>query len=372
MNILITTGIYPPDVGGPARFVPLIAEKLSNKNNVKVITLSQDLSNLDKTDYQVIRILRRQSKFIRFFKTIFLIVKFGRKSDAIFINGLWLETFIANLFLRKNTIRKIVGDPVWEKYYSKYKVNEEFDEFQSKKFNILIELYKFLRNVSIKSVNTIIVPSNHLSNFIKNIGFSGNLMQINNGTKESTDIEKIYDENNFLIVSRLVRHKNIDLIIKSFNDLKKRDSLDFKLKIIGEGPEYKKINNLIEKFNLSDSISLVGSKFGNELEEYYKNSNYFLQISSYEGMPHSILEAMNHKLIVIASKFGGNYELIGNNDFGYIVESIQEDHIIDSIKKAINDSRKQTIASKGKNLVNQEYNIELTTQKYAEVIFNNE
>tara|TARA_B100000902_G_scaffold12244_1_gene14855 strand:- start:181 stop:921 length:741 start_codon:yes stop_codon:yes gene_type:complete len=244
--------------------------------------------------------------------------------------------------------------------------------FSQKNFNILIELYKFLRNVSIKSVNTIIVPSNHLSNFIKNIGFSGNLMQINNGTKKSTDIEKIYDENNFLIVSRLVRHKNIDLIIKSFNDLKKRDSLDFKLNIIGEGPEYKKINNLIEKFNLSDSITLVGSKFGNELEEYYKNSNYFLQISSYEGMPHSILEAMNHKLIVIASKFGGNYELIRNNDFGYIVESIQEDNIIDSIKKAINDSRNKTIASKGKNLVNQKYNIELTTQKYAEVIFKNE
>ncbi len=56
MNILITTGIYPPDVGGPARFVPLIAEKLSNKNNVKVITLSQDMSNLNKNDYQVIRI----------------------------------------------------------------------------------------------------------------------------------------------------------------------------------------------------------------------------------------------------------------------------------------------------------------------------
>ena len=368
MNILITTGIYPPDVGGPARFVPLIAEKLSNKNNVKVITLSQDLSILDEPDYQVIRILRRQNKFIRFFKTVFQIVKFGRKSDVIFINGLWLETYIANLFIRKNTIRKIVGDPVWEKYFSKYKVTEEFDEFQSKKYNISIELYKFLRNVSIKSVNTIIVPSNHLSNFIKNIGFSGNLIQINNGTKKSTDIEKIYDENNFLIVSRLVRHKNIDLIIRSFNDLKKQDSLDFKLNIIGEGPEYKKIKNLIEQFNLSDSISLVGSKFGNELEEYYKNSNYFLQMSSYEGMPHSILEAMNHKLIVIASKHGGNYELIGNNDFGYIVESLETGHITDSIKNAINDNQNQTLASKGKYLVNQEYNIELTTQKYTEII----
>ncbi len=96
MNILITTGIYPPDVGGPARFVPLIAEKLSNKNNVKVITLSQDLSNLNNHDYQVIRILRKQNKFIRFFKTVFLIVKFGRKSDIIFINGLWLETKLLN------------------------------------------------------------------------------------------------------------------------------------------------------------------------------------------------------------------------------------------------------------------------------------
>ena len=368
MNILITTGIYPPDVGGPARFVPLIAEKLSNKNNVKVITLSQDLNILDIPDYEVIRILRRQNKFIRFFKTVIQIVKFGGNSDVIFINGLWLETYIANLLIRKNTIRKIVGDPVWEKYYSKYKVTEEFDEFQSKKYNVSIELYKFLRNVSIKSVNTIIVPSNHLSNFVKNIGFSGNLLQINNGTKKSTDIEKIYDENNFLIVSRLVRHKNIDLIIKAFNDLKEQDSLDFKLNIIGEGPEYKKIKNLIEKFNLSDSIRLVGSKFGNELEEYYKNSNYFLQISSYEGMPHSILEAMNHKLIVIASKYGGNYELIGNNDFGYIVESLETGHITDSIKNAINDKQNQNLASKGKNLVNQEYNIELTTQKYAEVI----
>ena len=48
------------------------------------------------------------------------------------------------------------------------------------------------------------------------------------------------------------------------------------------------------------------------------------------------------------------------------------DHVTDSIKNAINDNQNQTIASKGKNLVNQEYNIELTTQRYAEVIFKNE
>ena len=42
MNILITTGIYPPDVGGPAKFVPLISKHLSNENEVRIITLSED------------------------------------------------------------------------------------------------------------------------------------------------------------------------------------------------------------------------------------------------------------------------------------------------------------------------------------------
>ena len=43
MNILITTGIYPPDVGGPAKFVPLISKHLSNENEVRIITLSEDI-----------------------------------------------------------------------------------------------------------------------------------------------------------------------------------------------------------------------------------------------------------------------------------------------------------------------------------------
>tara|TARA_B100001564_G_scaffold293232_1_gene257710 strand:- start:1418 stop:2098 length:681 start_codon:yes stop_codon:yes gene_type:complete len=226
--------------------------------------------------------------------------------------------------------------------------------------------------LSINSIDTIIVPSKHLLKFIENTGFSGNLIQINNGTKKSKSIEKKFDENIFLIVSRLVRQKNIDLVINSLENLSRNNSFNFHLNIIGDGPEYKKIKNLIENLDLSESINLVGSKFGPELEEYYKGSNYLLQLSSYEGMPHSVLEAMNHGLIVITSNFGGNYELIGNNNLGYIVENLEIEQIVKSINTSVNNNNNQTIASKGKKLVNEEYNIELTTQEYVEIISNNE
>ena len=71
MNILVTTGIFPPDVGGPAKFVPLIADKLSEENNLKVITLSE--KNVDDTrhnNYEVLRIVRDQNKVSRFIKTL--------------------------------------------------------------------------------------------------------------------------------------------------------------------------------------------------------------------------------------------------------------------------------------------------------------
>ena len=140
MNILITTGIFPPDVGGPAKFVPLIADNLSKNHVLNVITLSEESNNIDEFDYGILRIRRKQNKFYRFLKTVMLIIKEGRKVNIIFVNGLWLEVYIANLFLRKKTIRKIVGDPVWEKLYTQYKIDDNFDQFQQKKYLSLIHI----------------------------------------------------------------------------------------------------------------------------------------------------------------------------------------------------------------------------------------
>ena len=71
MDILITTGIFPPDVGGPAKFVPLLGNNLSKNHNLKIITLSEEtVDNIDDFDYEVLRIKRNQNKIYRFLKTV--------------------------------------------------------------------------------------------------------------------------------------------------------------------------------------------------------------------------------------------------------------------------------------------------------------
>ena len=176
-----------------------------------------------------------------------MIIKNGKNVNIIFINGLWLEVYIANLFLRKKTIRKIVGDPIWEKFYTQYKIDDDFDQFQEKKYSLKIELMKLLRNFTLKANNTIVVPSKHLMNFVKSLGFKGNLLQINNGTEITESKKTNNDSFEFLIVSRLVRQKNIDLVLKSLSIVKEKYKVDFTLNIVGEGPEYKNLINLIEQ-----------------------------------------------------------------------------------------------------------------------------
>ena len=370
MNILITTGIFPPDVGGPAKFVPLVANNLSENHTVKIITLSEEVDNNNEFNFELSRIYRKQNKIFRFLKTVALIIKKGRKVNIIFVNGLWLEVYIANLFLRKKTIRKIVGDPIWEKFYTQYKIDDNFDQFQQKKYSFKIELMKLLRNFTLKSNNTIVVPSKHLMEFVKNQGFKGNLLQINNGTELTKSEQVNRDSYEFLIVSRLVRHKNIDLVLKSLSVVKEKFSVKFQLNIVGEGPEYKNISNLIKKLNLKECVNLVGSKHGEELTNFYKTSNYFLQISAYEGMPHSVLEAMNYGLTVIISNFGGNAELVLNNKYGYLVDSFKVEEIANTIYQALNDAEEKFI--EGKKLIESKFDIDETIKNYTELITNNE
>ena len=101
MKILITVGIYPPDIGGPASFVPKIAKMLTeNKHDVTVICLSDNKVS-DDENFNVKRILRNQNLLLRWMQTIFTIIKNGRNVDCLFVNGLPMESYIANIFLRK-------------------------------------------------------------------------------------------------------------------------------------------------------------------------------------------------------------------------------------------------------------------------------
>ena len=370
MDILITVGIFPPDIGGPASFVPKIAKYLINKgHNVKIICLSDKKHLTYKDDINVIRINRSLPIIFRWLKTIVKIYSNSKKSDLIFVNGLGTETTIANLFIRKKVIRKIVGDPVWERVYNKNLIDESFDDFQENNHGLSISLQKMIRNWSINKSNLIITPSQHLKNFIDKIGFDKNIFVINNGVNIEQH-NKVVLENNIiqlLVVSRLVSQKNIDSIIKAVKVMENENII---LNIVGDGSEINNLKLLVKKYELDKKINFIGKIENTKLNEYLKDADIFIQASNYEGLPHSILEAMNFEIPILSTDVGGCSVLLNKGERGYIIPMpVSEVEISEGIRKIINNKNEaKSKARLAKNYLNQEHNFNTNAEIYHEKI----
>ena len=356
----MTVGIFPPDIGGPATFVPKIAKYFQDELNyeIEILTLSDNKNSNINDDFSVKRIDRNLPIIYRWLKTIFTIYKLGKNKDLIFVNGLGTEATIANIFLKKKIIRKIVGDPVWERAYSKAKISESFDEFQVKNYGFSISLQKKVRSFSIKKSDIVVTPSQHLKNFILNLGFKNKIEIINNGVlipEENTNIFS-NDQINITIVSRLVSHKNIEKIIKAISDL---NSPLINLNIIGDGPELNQLQKISLESNNKDNIIFHGKLNRDEINHIFLNSDIYIQASNYEGLPHSLLEAMSYGIPVLCTPVGECKEILGNEDRGYILDlPVSKNNIKSKISEIIGE---KNIANKkgerGKDFINEKYNL---------------
>ena len=375
MKILITVGIYPPDIGGPASFVPRIAKLLEqNECEVTVICLSNE-KILDNEPYKIIRILRNQNLIIRWIKTVFNMIAYGRDAELIFVNGLPMEAYIANLFLRKKLIRKIVGDWAWERGRNKGITNDSFDEFQKNKHNLHLEIAKFSRGWTATKADLVITPSMHLKEVVKNWGvLENNLQVIYNGTKIQPIIDKQENEVlHFVTVGRLAPWKNIDKIIQAMALLNDK-GFNFIFNIVGSGPIYEKLKQLVTDLKLEEKIFFLGQKKTNELNKIYLNSDIYIQASGYEGLPHVILEAINFNLSIISTPIGGTNEILLNGKNGWVLnlkenKAPDEFDLQELIKNVVESKAvdKEKILSAKKYIINN-FDEEKNLNKYIQLL----
>lgn len=124
------------------------------------------------------------------------------------------------------------------------------------------------------------------------------------------------------MVARFDNQKNQELLLNSISRLDSPISLN----LIGEGEKLAAMKQYANKLKISNQINFLG--FKNNVTDYLNNTDVFILISNYEGLPISIIEAMSVGLPIIASDVGGVSELINNN--GVVVKNNTAD-----ISKAI-------------------------------------
>lgn len=308
-QILVTTGIFPPDIGGPATFIPKFSKFLTDHRfQVEVITLSDQLDTGELGySFNVTRIRRRAWRWKRFVSTTFIIWKKSRTADFVFCNGLYLETAVA-LALNSKTIQslvKIVGDPVWEREQNRKASHE------TKSLKLLIlrllrtnRLERKLITWSLKKFSRVTTPGRELAKTVESWDNSIQVEVIHNGVFAQHINSEVAKEFDLVTVARLVPWKNIDIIMEIANQL------DCKLAIIGDGPQRKLLES---KASQNDKIVFLGSLTPIEAEEIMIKSKVFCQLSDYEGLSFSLLQAMSKGLPCVISGIPANRDVFDSD-----------------------------------------------------------
>ena len=380
MKVFITVGIFPPDIGGPASFVPKVAQLfVDNGNEVKVLCLS-DEKHEDHYDYNVVRIMRFTNKLIRWPLTILKMIVHGYKADVWFINGLPMEAYIAHkvtslLSMRKiKTLRKVVGDWAWERGRNLKLTEDSFDDFQKNKHSLHIEIAKFSRGWTAKKVNKVIVPSQHLKGVVQNWGVDAEKIDVlYNGTK--IDNQKSRKGGTSLIsVGRLAPWKNIDVIIDSVEILNQDKKDRFSLTLVGDGPMRDNLEEHIDRKGLVNQIEITGQVPSEDVQYYLNKADIYLQASGYEGLPHVILEAINHSLTIISTPIGGTNEILRNGECGWVLPLVQgkkpnSEDIVRIVKEVLrNGDKDQAMKEAALEMIDLEFNEDKNLKKYLEYI----
>jgi len=363
LKVLLATGIYPPEIGGPATFIPRFAQFLMEHSvDVEVLTFESPLPKIAPLGaWEVHYIKSSHMKALRFWKVFHWLTMSGRKFDAIFANGMHEEVGLSLLSVRTRAVAKIVGDPVWERAVNSGKTTIDIDTFNLRSpANLTLKFQRLLLKFSLNQYSEVTAPSTDLVSQIRRWGVCKNVTYIPNGV-EIKGLRERTKKVDIVAVSRIVKWKQLDLLIRSLS------GTNLKCRIIGDGPELDSLKTLSRELGVQ--VEFCGQKSGPEIDELMMESSVFVQASSYEGQSFSLLKAMSIGIPCIVSPIKANLDVIEIGESGMVFNAMNPAQIrSDLINLLANQALLLRLGSGAKKRATDYFDEQKNFQKYLDLI----
>ncbi len=117
-------------------------------------------------------------------------------------------------------------------------------------------------------------------------------------------------------VARLSREKDFPTLLKAVHLVLPRVP-DFRLRIVGDGPERETVERMIVELHLHDHVELLGER--HDVPALLAEAGFFVSATRTEGISLTLLEAMAVGLPIVTTTVGGNPEIVVDNQTGRLV-----------------------------------------------------
>lgn len=349
MRVLITSPVFPPDLGGPAVYVPAIGRYLVEQGHEVGVVAFCSESQPTGFPFKV-RAISRGPLPIRYLKAFFAVWREARNYDVVYVNEhLALLHVLAARLAGKQAVIRIMVDGAWEISHRKGWIDgDDIVTFETKDYGAKVRFARFLQKRWWNWCRRIISCSDFLRRIpIDRYGVpEDKLVLVYNAYHgpKAEDVEqdqaaaraelKLSGERRYLLtICRLMNWKRVDGIIRALKGLPQ----DVELLVAGDGDMEEEWKALAETLGLAERVHFLGNVPHAQIPLYIRAADVFVLNSEYEGLSHTLLEVIHLGTPIVCTGVCGNPEVVAHEENGLLVEPGDDEGLRAAIARLLDD-----------------------------------
>jgi glycosyltransferase involved in cell wall biosynthesis len=321
VNVLLVSGIWPPDVGGPASHAPaLAAHLLARGHGVEVVTTAAAAPALEP--YPVQWISRSLPAGVRHARVAIAVGRAARHADVVYATSMIRRAAAGAAAARRPLVAKLVADEVFERARRKGWFDGTLDEFQREQGDLRVRMLRRARTKALRRARHIFCPSAYLLQIAAGWGLDPARMSVlPNPAPELPPLpspatvrgELGLDGPLLGFAGRLTAQKALDVALAAVAEVPR-----VSLVVLGDGPERASLERRAADLGLDGRVRFLGSGGRSDVLRLFRGCDAALLSSAWENFPHTVVEALAVGTPVLAAAVGGVPEVVRDGENGLL------------------------------------------------------
>ncbi len=339
MRVLIVSGIWPPDVGGPASHAPDVAGHLAASHEVTVVTTA-DRPPAGRP-YRVRFTSRGLPTGVRHVVSLAEIARRAAAADVIYSTGMFARSAIASRLVGTPLVVKLTGDPAFERLRARGEFHGDVEDFAGAR-SPRADALRRLRDLTVRRASAIVCPSSYIRDLAIAWGIPADRVSVVPNPapdvgalagREQLRHKHGMEAPTVLFAGRLTAQKDLGTLLEAVA----RDGDAPSVVIVGDGPEREPLEVRARELDLGERVAFWGPRPRGEVLELMRAAEATVLPSAWENFPHSVVESLAVGTPVVASRTGGVAEVVTDGHNGLLLDPSDPDALSGALRRVVRE-----------------------------------
>jgi glycosyltransferase involved in cell wall biosynthesis len=320
VRVLVVSGIWPPDAGGPASHAPEVCDYLAGRGHrVEVVTTADGPP--EPRAYPVRWVSRRLPPGARHLRAAALVGARARRCDVVYSAGMEGRSALGARLAGTPRVQRLASDPAFERARWLGLTQAPPERFERER-GARIRALRWARNREAAGAARVLCPSAWLRDVVVGWGIDPGRVEVLPHAltaprlDDSAELRRRhgFDGPTLVLAGRLVPQKALGVAVRAVS---LADGVS--LVVAGDGPERRRAEALALELGLAGRIRFLGAQPRRTVFELFRAADAALLSSDWESFGLVVAEALAVGTPVVSTAVGGVVEVLENGRNGLLV-----------------------------------------------------